>query len=215
MQLGGKFMTKARWEIAFVLLTGLGNYLLAGWLERRLTFVVGACLFWTGFVVVRAVADRSVLGKWGFRSRNLGLSFRLLLPAALLSASVFAAYGVLTGNMLMHWHFIPIFLIYPIWGLVQQFLVVALLAGNFRKYSRIQEGGIVFLAALVFAFAHLPSLPLSAAALILALITTKVYFRTRNLWPLGLFHGWYGTCLYFMALGQDPWKAVVATRLWP
>ena len=208
-------MTRARWEITFVVLTGLGNYLLAGWLERQLTFVVGACVFWTGFVAVRAVADPSVLGEWGFTSRNLGSGLRLLLPAAMLSASGFAVFGVLTGNMLLHWHFILICLIYPIWGLVQQFLVVALLAGNLRKHSRISEWGIALLVALVFAVAHLPSPLLAAAAFVLALITTKVFFRTRNLWPLGLFHGWYGTCLYFLAMGQDPWEAVVATRLWP
>ena len=208
-------MIKARWEIAFVVLTGLGNYLLAGWLERRLTFVVGACLFWMGFVVVRAAADRSVLGEWGFTSWNLGRGFKLLLPAAVLSAAGFAAYGVLFGRILLHWHFILICLIYPIWGLVQQFLVVTLLAGNLRKQGRIPDGGIVVLVALVFAVAHLPSPPLAAAAFVLALITTTVYFRTRNLWPLGLFHGWYATCLYFLALGEDPWTAVVATRLWP
>jgi len=208
-------MTRARWEIAFVVLTGLGNYLVAGWLERRWTFVVGACLFWAGFVVVRAVADRSVLGEWGFTSRNLGRGFRSLLPAAALFAAGFAAYGVLTGSMLMNRHFFLICLIYPIWGLVQQFLVVALVAGNLRKHARIREGRIVILTALLFAVAHLPSPPLAAAAFVLAVITTTVYFRTGNLWPLGVFHGWYATCLYFWALGQDPWQAVVSTRLWP
>lgn len=207
-------MAWTRWEIAFVLLTGLGNYVLAGWLGRRLAFVVGASLFWAGFVVVRAAANPAVLGEWGFRSRHLGRGITLLLPAAALVTSVFAAYGVLTGNVTMNWHFVLICLIYPIWGLVQQFLVVALLAGSLRRHSRIPEGGVVLVAALVFAVAHLPSLVLAAAAFVLALITTKVYFRTRNLWPLGLFHGWYATCLYFLALGQDPWTAVVATRLW-
>lgn len=208
-------MTRARWEVAFVVLTGLGNFLLADWLERRLAFVVGACLFWAGFVVVRALADRSVLAEWGFTSRNLGRGITLLLPAAALAAAAFAGYGLLTDNMLLHRHFFLVCLVYPVWGLVQQFLVVALVAGNFRKHSRIPEGGIVFVTALVFAVAHLPSPPLAAAAFVLALITTRAYFRTRNLWSLGLFHGWYGTCLYFLALGRDPWQAVVATRLWP
>lgn len=208
-------MTRARWEITLVVLTGVGNYVLAGWLNRRLTFVVGACLFWLGFVVVRAIADASVLSEWGFTSGNLRSGFRMLLPAAVLSASAFAVYGLLTGNLLMRWHFALVCLIYPAWGLVQQFLIVALLAGNLRKHSRISEWGVVVLAALVFAVAHLPSPPLAAAAFVLALITTRVYFRTRNLWPLGVFHGWYATSLYFFALGQDPWKTVVTTRLWP
>lgn len=208
-------MTRSRWEITFVVLTGLGNYLLADWLGRRLTFVVGACLFWTGFVVVRAITDAADLGSWGFTSRNLGRGFKLLLPAAVLSGGAFAAYGVWTGNLLLGWHFALVCLVYPAWGLVQQFLIVALLAGNLKKHSRIPEWGIVVITAFVFACAHLPSPPLVVASFVLALVTTKVYFRTRNLWPLGVFHGWYATCLYFLALGQDPWTAVIATRLWP
>ena len=35
------------------------------------------------------------------------------------------------------------------------------------------------------------------AAFALALVTTTVYFRTRNLWALGIFHGWFATGLYF------------------
>ncbi len=208
-------MTVALWEIAFVLLTGLGNFLVAGWLDRQLTYVVGACLFWTGFVVVRAVADPSALGEWGFSSRNFGHSVKLLLPAMVLTVSGFAAYGMFTGSMVMNWHFVLICLLYPIWGLVQQFLVVALLAGNIKKHSRVPKWGIVFLTALIFAAAHVPYLPLVAAAFLLAVITTWVYLRTRNLWALGVFHGWFGTSLYFFVLGQDPWKDVISTRLWP
>jgi hypothetical protein len=208
-------MATAGWEIAFVLLTGLGNFVLATGFDRQLTYVVGACLFWTGFVAVRAIADFSDLGEWGFSSRNFGRSVTLLLPAMVLTVSGFAAYGLLTGRILMNWHFVLICLLYPLWGLVQQFLVVALLAGNMKKYSRIPEWGIVLFTALVFAAAHAPSLPLVAAAFFLAVITTSVYFRARNLWTLGIFHGWYGTSLYFFVLGQDLWKEVVSTRLWP
>jgi membrane protease YdiL (CAAX protease family) len=208
-------MTTARWEIALVILTGLGNFLLADWLGRQLTYVVGAFLFWTGFVVVRAVADFSVIAQWGFSSRNFGRSVTLLLPVMVLTVSGFAAYGMLTGRMLMHWHFVLICLLYPLWGLVQQFLIVALLAGNMKKHSQIPDWGIVFLTALIFAAAHLPYLPLVAAAAFLAVITTSVYLRTRNLWALGIFHGWYGASLYFFVLGQDLWKEVLSTRLWP
>jgi hypothetical protein len=208
-------VTTARWEIAFVLLTGLGNFLLARWLDRQLAYIAAACLFWTGFVVVRTVADSSILAEWGFSSRNFGRSLTLLLPATVMSLSGFVAYGMLTGNMVMHWNFVLIWLLYPFWGLVQQFLVVALLAGNIKKHSRIPEWGIVFMTALVFAAAHIPSVPLVVAAFFLAVVTTSVYFRTHNLWALGLFHGWFATGLYFFVLGQDPWKEVISTRLWP
>ncbi|MBC8426535.1 hypothetical protein H8E07_20660 [bacterium] len=208
-------MSHARREIAAVLLTGLGNFMLADWLGLRLAFVVGACLFWMGFVAIRASANTRVLSEWGFTTRNLGRSFALLAPAGVLALSCFIAYGILTDSLIMHWHIVLILLLYPVWGLVQQFLIVSLLAGNLRKHSRITHRWLVLLTALVFAVAHAPSLPLALAAFFLAAVTTAVYLRTRNLWALGLFHGWFATGLYYFVLGRDPWKEVVSTRLWP
>jgi membrane protease YdiL (CAAX protease family) len=134
---------------------------------------------------------------------------------AVVAVSCFIAYGVFTGSLIMHWHIPLIFPLYFLWGLVQQFLIVALLAGNLRKHSRVPRRWIVLLTALVFALAHAASLPLTLAAFFLAAVTTTVYFRTRNLWALGLFHGLFATGLYFFALGQDLWAEVVSARLWP
>jgi hypothetical protein len=208
-------MTTSRWEIVFVLLTGLGQFLVAGWLELQLAYVLGACLFWAGFVVIRAMADPSVLTEWGFTTRGFGRSMALLGPVMLLTAFGFVAYGKLAGSMVLNWHILLIGLLYPLWGLVQQFLIVALLAGNMKNHSRIPEPGIVLLTALIFAGVHAPSIPLIGAAFILALVTTMVYFRTRNLWALGIFHGWFATGLYFLVLGRDPWTVVISGRVWP
>jgi hypothetical protein len=208
-------MSISRWEIVFVLLTGLGQFLLAGWLELQLAFVVGACLFWAGYVTVRARITASVLKEWGFTTQGFGRSMKLLAPIMLLIAFGFAAYGKLAGSMVLNWHILLIGLLYPFWGLVQQFLIVALLAGNMRNHSRIPEPGIVLLTALIFAGVHAPSIPLMEAAFALALVTTMVYFRTRNLWALGIFHGWFATGLYFLVLGRDPWTVVISGRVWP
>lgn len=205
----------SRWEVACVLLTGLGHFLLAGWLRLQLAFIVGACIFWTGFVVARAAMNPSILAQWGFARRNLGRGLALLAPVAVVTVSGFAAYGMLTGKMVLHWHIVVVGLLYPVWGLVQQFLIVALLAGGIEKHTRISKEGIALLTAMVFAAAHVPALPLVVAAFCLALITTSAYFRHRNLWALGLFHGWFATGLYYFALGQDLWAAVVSARSWP
>ena len=84
-------MNHSRWEIFAVLLTGLGNFVLADWLGLRLAFVVGACLFWMGFVAIRASADASVLGEWGLTTRNLGRSLGLLAPVAALAVTYYSA----------------------------------------------------------------------------------------------------------------------------
>lgn len=208
-------MSTARWEIAAVLLTGLGNFLLADWLDLRLSFIAGACLFWTLFVAIRVTANPALLREWGFTTRNLGRSLALLAPVLIAATAAFAAYGALAGRSVLNWHILPIGLLYPVWGLVQQFLVVALLAGNMRKHSRIPERWIVLLSSLIFAAAHVPALPLVAAAFFLGVVATTVFFRAGNLWALGLFHGWFATGLYYLVLGRDLWREVVSARLWP
>lgn len=208
-------MSHWRWEIALVLLTGVAHFLVAGWLDLRLVFIVGISLFWIGYVAMRARTDPSVLGEWGFTRRNLGKSLAWLAPAALGVVITFTVYGALTGRLLLHEHIAPIFLLYPVYGLVQQFLVVALLAGNLHTHTRIPKPAVIAVTALIFAAAHAPSMPLMAAALVLATLTTSEYLRTRNLLALGLFHGWFATGLYFFALGRDPWIEVVSACLSP
>lgn len=199
----------SRWEISFVLLTGLGNLILADWLDLQLVYVVAASLFWTGFVLVRASADPSAPADWGFTKRGFGRGIRLLTPFMLLSVLGFAAYGRFTGSMTLHWHILPVLLLYPLWGLVQQFLVVALIAGNIRKHSRLRLSFTIILTALLFAAAHASSPALTGASFVLALITATVYFRTGNLWAPGIFHGLFGTCLYYFVLGRDPLMEII------
>jgi hypothetical protein len=198
-------------EISGVLLTGLGKFLVADWLGLRLIFIAAACLFWLGFVVQRTRADPSVLSAWGFTTRGLRKSTAWLFPFAVLALIVTVAWGMLSGHLLIRGHLALIVLLYPAWGLVQQFLVVALIAGNLEKHTRLPSRGIVILTALVFAAVHVPSVPLVMAAFVIAVITTTVYFRARNLWALGVFHGWVATCLYYFVLGQDPWREVLST----
>jgi uncharacterized protein len=208
-------MTRPRFELLAVLLTGLAHFTLGGWLGMHLVFIVGACLFWVGFVVVSARADAAALAEWGFSSGGFRRSLKILIPALILATVCFVGIGLWRGDLLLHRHIVLIGLLYPAWGLVQQFLVVALVANNLRKHTRIPESRLILMTAVLFAAAHAPSPSLVVAAFCLASITTTVYFRTRNLWALGLFHGWFATGLYFFALGRNPWQEVVLTRLWP
>jgi hypothetical protein len=202
-------------EIAGILLTGLGKFLLADWLGWQLVFIVAACLFWVGFVARRTRANPASLSRWGFTARGLGKSITRLFPCAVLALIVTVVYGILSARLLVHWHLVLILLLYPVWGLVQQFLVVALIAGNFERHSRIPKWGIVLLTALIFAVIHVPALPLVGASFVVATITTTIYFQARNLWALGVFHGWVATFVYFFVLGQDPWHEVVSTWIRP
>lgn len=211
-------------EVGAVLATGAARFIVAEWLDFDLFFIVCAIAFWFGFVLVRTRSEPGVLGRWGFTWRWNSRQARIFLPyfAAVLAACflwfripALGTPGIAGGGVagFAAANFITTLLLYPFWGVVQQFIVVAMIAGNIglmvRRPSR--RGPLAVLATgTLFALAHLPSPGLVALGFLLGAVATSTYLRWRNLWVIGLFHGWVATFFYYFVLGQDPWEAIVA-----
>lgn len=196
-------------------LTGICKYVMSDWLHLQLLFVVVICAFWITFISVRSTRDPSLLRRWGFTRDGLGRSVRLTGPVAALTLLGFSTYGILTGSMVLNWHIVPVLLLYPISATVQQFLIVALVAENLAHMStgRIPRAAVVAVTAVAFGVVHFPSVPLALATSALAGVTTLVYFRARNLWTLGVFHGLFATTFFFFVLGQDLWKELLPAAI--
>jgi membrane protease YdiL (CAAX protease family) len=92
-----------------------------------------------------------------------------------------------------------------VWGLVQQFLVQAMVARNLLAWTT-RRSVATLVAAALFAAVHWPDGVLMGATCLLGLAFTPMYLAFRNLWPLGLYHGWLGALTYFWVLGRDPWR---------
>ena len=99
---------------------------------------------------------------------------------------------------------LPLLIAYPIWGLIQHFLLQALVAWPLaaRWPSRTM---VVLFVSVLFALVHWPDPFLMGATFVIALCFTPIYLRWRNLWPLGFVHGWLGVLAYYWLLGRDPW----------
>src|SRR5262249_24483514 len=131
-----------------------------------------------------------------------------------MATSLFALPALLTMWWMAHaqsaavfnWRMLVLLGLYPVWGLVQQLLVQGIFvrpvtaagAGVLKKLS------VTVLAALLFAAVHLPDVKLAAATCLIGAVFTTIYIRWRNLWPLGLYHGWLGVFFYYWVLGRDP-----------
>lgn len=211
-------------EVGAVLATGAARFIVAEWLDFDLFFIVCAIAFWIGFVLVRTRSEPGVLRRWGFTWRWNDQQARIFLPyfAAVLAACfllfripALGAPGTAAAGPdgLVVANLVTTLLLYPFWGVVQQFIVVAMIAGNVglivRRPSR--RGPIAVLATgILFALAHLPSPGLVALGFLLGTVATSTYLRWRNLWIIGLFHGWVATFFYYLVLREDPWEAIVA-----
>jgi hypothetical protein len=194
-----------RWgEVAAVALTGV-LHLVCKPLGLQGAYIVGAILFWVGFVLLTARSRPTVLAEWGFRSDNLRQAF---IVSAVIFFPVMGLMAVLArvrGTLMAPPSLALMLLLYPAWGLVQQFLVQSLLVTNLAKgplkpYPRAP----IIVGGFLFSLVHVGNISLMLATGVLGAIFVWLYLRHRNLWPLGLFHGWLASLFYQWFLLRDP-----------
>jgi hypothetical protein len=192
-----------RWsEVAAAVATGL-LFLLFRFSRLRGVFVAAAVSFWTGFVWHHARRDPAALRTWGFRLDTFRPAFQAATAFSLPVAGVMALVGAGRGTLRFPPHAWILMALYPVWGVIQQFLVQALIVRNLE--GSLPRAGLLLLGSCLFAIVHVPEAPLMLATFGLGLVFIPLYLRYRNLWPLGLYHGWLGTMFYLWVLGRDPW----------
>lgn len=196
-------MNRYRTEILAALATGAAKLFLVNLLYWKAPFIILAILGWGWYAWKHAPGHAA---RWGFRREGLresaGWTFLLLAGASLLMI----LYNWQQGNSLWHPHLVPVLLLYPVWGLIQHFLTLGLAIGGLRSlYPQWPVGLLAVIAGLGFAAVHIPVWPVAAGTFLLALVYTPIFLKYRNLWPLGLAHGWLGALFYYLVLQEDPW----------
>ena len=194
-------------EAYAAILTGALHLLFENVLHQKLLYIVLAGLGWSTYLVVRARQDPGILRVWGFRADNLRRAMRVPTAFFLLAGAALAAVGAVQGTLRWHTPMLALFLLYPLWGWIQQLLVQAMFVRNAeREVPALRPPWrIVPLAALLFGVVHFPDVKLMGATFLMGLAFTPMYLRWRNLWPLGLYHGWLGVLAYYWLLDRDPW----------
>ena len=200
-------------EIMAVCLTALLKIIFVNFLELKLVFIVGVSVFWIGYIIYSYKKQNDIFKLWGFTKVNAKTLGTKLAPPATIVAIMFILIGYYNGVNLLNWHIIPVLLLYPIWGLLQQFLVLSLVAGNLSDQNYLNKFWIVLLTAILFGLIHYPDPLLIMATTLLAIIYTLLFLKWRNLWILGLLHGWLGGLFYFYVLNRDPWVEVFGSGL--
>ena len=193
-------------EILLVFATAIGKFIFMDYLNWRFIFVFLASLFWICYIGYTYKTKKELFKYWGFRTDNFKSVLLRVLPFGLISIVTFVIIGTIQKTINLTWHIIPILIFYPIWGTIQQFLLIALIAGNLQDYRKlkINQVIIILISALLFAFVHYPIVWLIIGTFVLAVFYGWTYFKERNLYVLGLFHGWLGGLFYYTVLDTDP-----------
>ncbi|HYE98945.1 MAG TPA: CPBP family intramembrane glutamic endopeptidase [Planctomycetota bacterium] len=203
---------RARGELCAVFLTACLYLLFENVFQAKLIFMIPAVAAWGSYVVWRLVRTPGQAQAWGLAGSGFG-------PAARAAGAFFlvALSALVTWRLLLGWRPLPegaflLFALYPVWALVQQFLLQSLVVDNLRRL-RWGPRSVIPVAAALFGLVHVPDLPLMALCAVAGIVWTAIFLRTRNLWPLAVVHAWTGTLVYYWVLERDPWAEALAQRL--
>ena len=122
-----------------------------------------------------------------------------------------ALFALNYGRDLWNEHIVIFLLLYPIWGVLQQFLVQALGVANIKKlFPQLELLWVVLLGTCMSSIVHFPQGWLMLATGFMTCVFIPSYLQHQILWVLGLYHGWLGTLFYLWLLNQDPWVAAIS-----
>jgi uncharacterized protein len=199
-----------KFEISAVVLTGIGKFIFMDWLQWKLPFILIAIVSWASYVMYQHKTNVGILKYWGFRTDNFREVTKMVLPFGIAFVVIFLIIGFRRDTVNVTWHILPILVLYPIWGIIQQFLVIGLVAGNLWDLtnSRLSDAMIVFLTAILFGLLHYPFYWLIIGTFVLAMLYGAIYLRSRNIYVMGLFHGWLGALFFYTVVGRDPFAEV-------
>ncbi len=195
----------SKWlEVLAVMMTGILHLVFKSFGAKGL-FIALAGVSWVGYIIWRVRQDSSLWVKWGFQTKNLSAAFFWPTVIFVVGVTLMAWYGLANDRVLWQDHILFLLLLYPLWGLLQQFLVQALGVANLMTVFP-KPGWMVAMPVgiVLFTLIHFPNALLMIATGLMAGLFIPCYLRDRNLWPLGLYHGWLGTFFYLWVLGKDP-----------
>ncbi len=197
-------------ELIAVVCTGLGKFIFMDILDWKLPFILIAIVGWFVYVLQQRSKTKGILTYWGFRTDNFKRTLMIVLPFGIIAILLFFVVGYLQHTLNLSWHIFPILFIYPVWGTVQQFLMIGLVAGNLKdfKNAQIKKGPVVLLSATMFSIVHYPDIWLLIGTFTLGLFYGYVYLKSKNLYVLGIFHGWLGALFYYTVVNRDPFLEV-------
>ncbi|AUP78638.1 CPBP family intramembrane glutamic endopeptidase [Flavivirga eckloniae] len=197
-------------EIFGVILTAIGKFIFMDYLNWRLLYVVFAIVSWTLYIIYRYKTERGIIKYWGFRTDNIKSILKLMAPFGGISVMLFLGIGYYQNTINLTWHILPLLITYPIWGSIQQFLIIGLIAGNLHELNnrKLNRSLIIIITAILFSVVHYPSMWLMLGTFILALFYGYVYLKVKNIYVMGVFHGWLGTLFYFTVVNRDPFQEV-------
>lgn len=171
-------------------------------------FAVGFLLFVYFDFSIKKISLKSV----GLRFDNLNMAFSATISIFILTlvlfliANIFLSYKckgrINLRHKIVQKNFFKSLLLYPLWGIVQQFLVL----GFFYYYvsSLFGVGWLSFFTTVFFfSTIHFPNIKFMIFTFLGEVLILYFFTLVPNIIILGIYHGIFGTLFYYLFLSDD------------
>ncbi len=197
-----------QFAILAVCITAALKFIFMDWLNWSVFYICGIVLFWMAYILYRVKSNRETLIVWGFKKEHFKLSLLYLAPLIILTGIVSVLYSILHESLTFSWTFILVLLLYPFWGLIQQFMMLGIVSQSLESLTegKMNRVLLIFLVSALFSLVHYPSPFLMIFTFFLEVVFTLVYLKWRNLWAIGFAHGWIGTLILYYVLDRNLWS---------
>jgi len=199
-------------ELPALIITAVSKFIVMDWLGMRAFYISAICMFWLCYVYYKYKQDRSVIRYWGFKLENTGRSLLMLMPFLVVCIALMVLFAYRNHTSLLNFHMMPVMILYPLWGTVQQFMLTGIVADILGKTKQLShhKWAVILLTSFLFGLIHYPHAVLMVFTFIMEIVFLTVYFKWWNLWALGISHGIIATFLLYYVLNRDLWIELFA-----
>jgi uncharacterized protein len=203
-----KYTNQLKFEILAVFITAVLKFMFMDWLDWRAFYITGIFLFWLGYIYYRVKSNRDTLKHWGFKKEYFKQTLLYLAPLVFIASVVSVLYGLFNKSLSFSWYFILVLILYPLWGIIQQFMMLGIISHNLVTITggKMNRYLIIFLVSTLFSLIHYPSFFLMIFTFFLEVVFITVYLKWRNLWAIGIAHGWIATFILYYVLDRNLWS---------
>jgi hypothetical protein len=197
-----------QFAILAVCITAALKFIFMDWLNWSVFYIPGIVLFWLAYILFRVNSNREIIILWGFKKAYFKQSMLSLAPLIFLTGIVSVLYSIINESLTFSWTFILVLLLYPFWGLIQQFMMLGIVSQSLEGLTegKMNRVLLIFLVSALFSLVHYPSPFLMIFTFFLEVVFTLVYLKWRNLWAIGFAHGWIGTLILYYVLDRNLWS---------
>jgi uncharacterized protein len=203
-----KYTNQLKFEILAVFITAVLKFMFMDWLDWRAFYITGIFLFWLGYIYYRVKSNRDTLKHWGFKKEYFKQTLLYLAPLVFIASVVSVLYSLFNKSLSFSWYFILVLILYPLWGIIQQFMMLGIISHNLVTITggKMNRYLIIFLVSTLFSLIHYPSFFLMIFTFFLEVVFITVYLKWRNLWAIGIAHGWIATFILYYVLDRNLWS---------